>query len=80
MGKEFWVYHNWTAIAGGRATIHKGNCSFCQDGFGLHGVINDTGEWIGPTSSPRREAKKTGAKHVRDCSFCISPTHRKRMV
>jgi hypothetical protein len=43
-------------------------------------VINDTGEWIGPTSTPRREAKKTGAKHVRDCSFCISPTYRKRMV
>jgi len=78
--KKFWIYHNWTAINGGRATIHKSDCSFCNDGAGLHRVANDTGRWVGPTFTPRRDAKRTGAKHIRDCSFCIFPTYRKRSI
>ena len=73
MKQEYWFYHNWTVVAGGRVTIHKAECSFCQGGRGVHHVLADTGEWFGPMplKEARKEAKKLKTSFVKDCSFCM---------
>lgn len=84
-GKEmkiYWVYHNWVAVPGGKATIHKAECSFCQYGRGVHGVIrSDTGTWYGPL--PLKDARrvvrlmkkargfKKSIATAKECSFCM---------
>ena len=30
----FWIYENWTAE--NKAVIHRGDCSFCNEGKGIH--------------------------------------------
>lgn len=43
---EYWVYQNWTHD---RARVHRGVCSFCNRGRGVHGKTSDrNGEWTGP--------------------------------
>jgi hypothetical protein len=45
---EYWVYQNWTHD---RARVHRGVCSFCTHGRGVHGKTSDrNGEWTGPFS------------------------------
>ena len=70
----YFVYHNWTVEAGGRATVHRAHCSFCNNGQGIHGDYSGAGCWIGSfkrLSTARKEAKLTGARNHRDCSFCM---------
>jgi F-type H+-transporting ATPase subunit beta len=69
---SFWAYENWRAH-GHRATIHRGECSMCSQGGGVHGGgQTPNGKWHGPFSSysaARSEASRTGAE-VRDCRKC----------
>jgi hypothetical protein len=44
----FYIYENWVA-EGHKVRIHKGECSFCKEGKGIHpnaGARN--GRWLGP--------------------------------
>lgn len=71
--RSFWAYENWVA-AGHRATIHRGECGFCNNGAGVHGGGHTrNGRWLGPFRSREEaeaEAKRAGAE-VRDCSRCM---------
>jgi hypothetical protein len=45
---QFFVYENWRAH-GQRATVHRGECSYCNDGRGARGGTRpDNGRWHGP--------------------------------
>ena len=37
---QFWAYENWVA-AGHRATVHRSECGFGNDGAGVHGGRRD---------------------------------------
>lgn len=69
---EFYVYENWRA-QGHRATIHRGECGYCNHGAGMHpGTSTLNGQWHGPFKG-RLEAdaaaRKTGGL-VRPCGSC----------
>jgi hypothetical protein len=70
---QFWAYENWVA-AGHRATVHRSECGFCNDGVGAHGGGQTrNGRWLGRFPSPeaaKAEAERAGAE-VRDCSRCM---------
>ena len=70
---QFWAYENWVA-AGHRATLHRGECGFCNNGAGAHGGGQTrNGRWLGPFPSPeaaKADAERAGAE-VRDCSRCM---------
>jgi HTH-type transcriptional regulator/antitoxin HigA len=43
---EYWVYQNWTVD---RARVHRGTCSYCNHGLGIHrNSSNRNSEWRGP--------------------------------
>jgi hypothetical protein len=43
---SFWVYENWVRH---KAIVHRGECSFCNDGNGLHGSRQTkSSTWHGP--------------------------------
>lgn len=69
---SFWAYENWVAY-GHRATIHRGECGFCNFGAGVHGGGQTrNGRWLGPFRSPEEakvDAERAGAE-VRNCSRC----------
>jgi hypothetical protein len=51
MAHTFYVYENWQAH-GRTATVHRGECRFCNEGTGFHsGSSDDHGRWHGPFSS-----------------------------
>jgi F-type H+/Na+-transporting ATPase subunit beta len=68
----FWAYENWRAH-GHRATVHRGECSMCNQGAGVHGGgETPNGKWHGPFSSyggARSAAARSGAD-VHDCRMC----------
>ena len=68
---ELWVYENWTHE---KAVIHKGDCSYCKHGNGLHGTSgNGNDKWHGPFSSledAQKMAEKTGRKVKKSCGIC----------
>lgn len=68
---EFWVYQNWTHD---RARIHRGGCSFCNNGRGTQpGDSGRNGEWIGPMGSfaeARAVARAFKRADTRLCGFC----------
>ena len=48
---EFWVYENWTVVAGGKARVHRGECRYCNHGAGQRIYPNPSGRngrWHGP--------------------------------
>lgn len=47
----YYYYHNWQA--GQNNMIHKGDCRFCNYGFGMRHNVNrgENGVWVGPFSS-----------------------------
>lgn len=71
----FYIYENWVAH-GHTARIHRGECSFCKEGKGAHGTINERhGRWHGPFrtySEAYKTAVKIGGK-VLDCQHCDPP-------
>jgi hypothetical protein len=45
---QFFIYENWRAH-GRRATVHRGECSYCNDGRGVRGGTRpNNGKWHGP--------------------------------
>ena len=43
---KFYVYENWTID---RARVHKGSCSYCNDGKGVQVADSGrNGKWRGP--------------------------------
>jgi hypothetical protein len=69
---SFWVYENWTAD--NKAVIHRGDCSFCNNGAGVHKVKTDgrNGRWHGPftTCNAALKAAQNLKRAVRKCKFC----------
>lgn len=74
--RSFWAYENWRAH-GHCATVHRGECSMCNDGTGVHGGGETrNGKWHGPFSSyggASSVASRSGAD-VRDCRICTPRT------
>lgn len=71
---SFYVYENW--VAEKKAVIHKGECSFCNNGVGIHQNIRGVKNcrWHGPFDSyeeAREIAKGLGNREVRNCKKCI---------
>jgi len=72
MNSQYFYYENWQAN-GHKATIHFGDCSFCNHGKGIH--LNSTeehGKWDGPFQSFAKAyaaANSTGAE-VKNCKKC----------
>ena len=71
---SYWVYENWQ-IAGGKARIHRGSCSHCNNGEGTHDCPNDgiNGKWHGPFAT-LQQAEKTAegtGRPVSKCTFCL---------
>lgn len=70
---SFWVYENWTHK---KAIVHRGDCSYCNDGRGIHGESSDkNGEWHGPfhdRDGAFQRAKATEREDVRSCKSCAA--------
>jgi len=68
MKGEFWVYDNEPTST---ATIHFGECSSCNHGTGVHGIVkSDNGAWLGDYDTlalAETAAHQTGRKIVRFC-------------
>lgn len=68
---KYYVYENWTHE---KAIIHRGDCSFCNYGKGIHGETSEkNGHWLKSFDNvlaARIAAQKTGRKQVKLCSFC----------
>ncbi len=73
---SFYVYENW--VAAKKAVIHKGTCSFCNngEGTGRNMLGEENGRWHGAFDN--YETAKIFAQSLRDrifknCSFCKPP-------
>jgi HTH-type transcriptional regulator/antitoxin HigA len=68
---EYWVYQNWTHD---RARVHRGACSFCNHGRGIHGKSSDrNGEWTGPfadSAAAFAAMRRLGRTDSRACATC----------
>ena len=68
---DYRIYENWRAEQ--KAVIHRSNCSFCNDGRGVHpGSSDRNGQWHGPYSTlpaANQAAIRTG-RPVRRCGHC----------
>lgn len=68
----YWVYENWTHK---KAIVHKADCSFCNQGRGIHGGSSErNGRWLREEFQNRedafRAAKQTGQQNVNGCGHC----------
>lgn len=67
----YWVYENWTHDY---AKIHRADCSFCNDGTGVHGKSSDAnGRWHGPFEKLDKaliRARRTSRQTVGECKVC----------
>lgn len=46
---NYWVYTNWTVK---HARVHTANCTYCNNGRGIHDTDNENnGKWFGPYNS-----------------------------
>jgi len=72
--EQYYVYHNWTVERGGKARVHRGSCSFCNNGQGIHNtILRRNCEWFGPFKTKQdalTQARKTGAARVSRCRTC----------
>lgn len=70
-GLSFYVYDNKFVD---KAIVHRGNCSFCNDGVGLHGSpTTKSSTWHGPYpsgSAALAKAKSCGRARTEGCSVC----------
>ncbi len=66
----YYVYENYPT---NRATVHKGSCSFCNNGRGRRtGILGLNGLWFGPfhtVDEAKRRARDTG-RPSRECQIC----------
>jgi len=70
---SYWVYENWTAES--KAVIHKGSCSYCNNGSGCHAnpLGNKNGEWHGPfnTVAAAQSAAQATKRLVQKKHSCV---------
>lgn len=72
----YYVYLNWVA-KGHRACIHRGECSFCKEGQGVHsGSSRANGEWLPSAFDSISEAEAAARLRlptaaVRRCGHCL---------
>ena len=68
---RFYVYENWTNK---RARLHRGDCSYCNDGKGTQGTDSVTnGQWFGPYSTREAAAERMASVVQSDkaqCAMC----------
>lgn len=71
MSDEFFVYDNWVRS---KAIVHRGICSFCNNGNGLHGKrATKSSTWHGPylvVADARSKAKSLRRDRTDDCQSC----------
>ena len=70
--RTWWVYEN---LPRRRGRIHLSECSFCNDGQGLHNSSAPTGRWYGPFESVEaavEQGLKTRAGDLAGCGVCQS--------
>ena len=71
---KYYVYHNWTVERGGKARVHLGDCSFCNNGQGIHNTgPTRNGEWLGPFGTKQDalvQAQNIGAARKDCCKKC----------
>ncbi len=69
----YWVYENWTNKI---ARIHVSNCSYCNNGRGIHEDSSTrNGQWFGAYDTrdlALEAAKATGQPDVRACKICAA--------
>ena len=68
--KTWWVYEN---LPRRRARIHVAECSFCNDGQGLHYSTAPTGRWYGPfevVEAAVEQGLKSRAVDIAGCGVC----------
>jgi len=66
----YWVYENWTHE---KAVIHRSNCSYCNEGRGIHpGSGPRNGRWHGPFPSfeAAHQAAARLPRPLRRCAHC----------
>lgn len=69
----YYVYENWTVERTPRATIHRAECSFCNDGTGIHPDADEShGKWHGPFAlvSEAERAVQRPDVTLRRCQVC----------
>ncbi len=73
LDNEYWVAHDFIVQAGGKATIHTGDCSWCNHGTGLsRSTTHKDGVWLGPFDAyeeAHAAATATGSE-VHLCGHC----------
>ena len=74
MQNEWWVYENWTVVAGGKAIVHHGDCPYCNHGRGIHSnVSNRNDQWHGcypSMDAAMTKAISLGRTDTRLCTYC----------
>ena len=66
----WWVYEN---LPRRRGRVHVADCSFCNDGQGLHDSTAPTGRWYGPFTNADaaiEQALDTRAEDLAGCGVC----------
>lgn len=64
------VYENWTVH---KARVHFSDCSFCNDGKGIHPDAGPSnGRWHGPfaTLGEALQVAQATGEPVSECKFC----------
>jgi hypothetical protein len=73
----FWVYENTIHK---KCRVHRGDCSFCNDGRGIHGGgETNSGRWFGPHAELREAEAFANSRRqpdVRGCGMCTGETVR----
>jgi hypothetical protein len=68
---DFYVYENWVRP---KAITHRGDCSFCNGGNGLHGQRSTkSSTWHGPYPTiveARAKANSCRRDRTEDCKIC----------
>lgn len=68
---NYFVYENWVRD---KAIIHRSDCSFCNNGSGLHGSrTTKSSTWHGPyesASTAMTRAKACRRTRTEGCAIC----------
>jgi hypothetical protein len=69
---RYWIYENWTAES--KAVIHRGECSFCITGKGIHPQKEEgrNGQWHGPFNTYAQVYNHALSMNrpIKNCYFC----------
>ena len=73
---SFYIYENRRIQKGGVLIIHRGECGYCSDGEGCHGIPpGKYGRWHGPQPTLKDALTQAGQlrpqSQIRLCSICL---------